>query len=240
VTLIVSITFSAALALFTAAEVLLLDARDPDEIRTVLTMSVLTVVGVVGSVWRPRRGTPLAVTAAVLAGIFGVTALILFGVRPFELVTVPPALGMIFLGARALARDSAKRSWPTLGPGLALLTIPSLVYDFTFPSLVAQFPPADDLASETLWRAVALGLVAVALVVVGAIRRLQAPLVLGSVVLLIHAVAQLWPWISDAYQAVPYWLWIGIGGALLIFLAARYERRMRELRLAFTAVTTLR
>jgi hypothetical protein len=39
---------------------------------------------------------------------------------------------------------------------------------------------------------------------------------------------------------VPYWLWIGIGGALLIFLAARYERRMRELRLAFTAVTTLR
>ena len=85
-----------------------------------------------------------------------------------------------------------------------------------------------------------LGIVAIGLVVIGAVWRLQAPLVLGSAVLLVHAVAQLWPWISDLYAAVEWWVWLGIGGALLIYLGARYERRMRALRVAFTAVTSLR
>ena len=150
-------------------------------------------------------------------------------------MTVPPALGLIFLGGRVMRRDAAVRSWPALGPGLALLTIPSLVYDFLAPSLV------DDIdRPEMLWRVVALGVVSLGLVVIGAVRRLQAPLVLGSVVLLVHAVAQLWPWISSVYTAVQWWVWLGIGGALLIFLAARYERRVRQLRAAVTAVTSLR
>ena len=83
-------------------------------------------------------------------------------------------------------------------------------------------------------------IVAIALVVIGAVWRLQAPLVLGSVVLLIHGIAQLWPWISSTYVYVPWWLWLGIGGALLIYLAARYESSMRALRTSFTAVASLR
>ena len=154
--------------------------------------------------------------------------------RPVELVTVPPALGMIILGAHALRTRPEARTWPTLGPGLALLTLPSLIYDFGSPSLLSG------LATTSLWRVVALGIVAIALVVIGAIWRLQAPLLLGSAVLIVHAVAQLWPWISDQYTVVPWWLWLGIGGALLIFIAARYERRMQQLRAAFTAVTSLR
>ncbi len=127
---------------------------------------------------------------------------------------------------RALRRNPQARTWPTLGPGLALLTLPSLAYDF--------------FGDVELWRVVALGVVALALVVVGAVLRLQAPLVLGSAVLLVHGVAQLWPWISTAYEYVPWWLWLGIGGALLIYLAARYEKNMRALRTSFTAVTSLR
>lgn len=49
-----------------------------------------------------------------------------------------------------------------------------------------------------------------------------------------------WLWISKTYVTVPWWLWLGIGGALLIFIAARYEKRMRALGTAFTAVTSLR
>jgi len=149
-------------------------------------------------------------------------------------VTVPLALGMIVLGVRALRQNPATRTWPALGPGLALLTLPSLIYDFTDPSVV------EDPGATALARVVSLGVVAIGLVVAGAIWRLQAPLVLGSAVLLIHAVAQLWPWISDLYAAVEWWVWLGIGGALLIYLGARYERRMRALRVAFTAVTSLR
>ncbi len=221
---VVRVVFTVALVIFAAAELLLLGGEG-DDWRTVLTMSALTAAGVIGWLWRARLGVSFAPTAAVLAGLFGILALTLFAVRPFELVTVPPALGMIFIGARALRKTSALRTWPTLGPGLALLTVPSLLYDF---------------GTTTLWRVVALGVIGIGLVVIGAVWRLQAPLILGSAVVLVHAVNQLWPWIETVYGVVPWWLWLGIGGALLIYLAARYERQVRALRTAFTAVTSLR
>jgi hypothetical protein len=230
---LVSGSFSAALVLFAAAELILLGEQNGAELRSALTMSALTVVGVIGRLSRERLGPSLAPTAAVLAGVFGLLALTLYAVRPVELVTVPPALGMIILGAHALRTRPEARTWPTLGPGLALLTLPSLIYDFGSPSLLSG------LAVTSLWRVVALGIVAIGLVVIGAIWRLQAPLVLGSAVLIVHAAAQFWPWVANLYT-VPWWLWAGIGGALLIFIAARYERRMQQLRAAFTAVTSLR
>ncbi len=226
VAIVVGVAFSAALLFFTAVEWLMLGADAGDELRTVVTMSALTIAGFGGVLLRWRLGLTPPLTAAIAAAVFGVAALVLYGVTPVELVTVPPALGLIALGARALRRTPRARTWPTLGPGLALLTVPSLLHDF--------FGDAD------LWRVVALGIVAIALVVIGAVWRLQAPLVLGSVVLLIHGVAQLWPWISSTYVYVPWWLWLGIGGALLIYLAARYESSMRALRTSFTAVASLR
>ncbi|MDY0908163.1 SCO7613 C-terminal domain-containing membrane protein [Microbacterium sp. CFBP9034] len=223
----VGVVFSLGIILFTVAELALLgDAdADADALRTVLTTTALTVVALVGHRWRARLGLSLAVTAAALVAIFGAIALIPFGVRPVELVTVPAALGLLWIGVERLRATPSSRTWPTVGPGLLLLTLPSLLYD---------------LGPSELWRVVGLGVVAIALVVIGAVWRLQAPLLLGSAVLLVHAAAQLWPWISAAYVAVPWWLWLGIGGALLIFIAARYEKRMRALRAAFTAVSSLR
>ncbi|HYP72451.1 MAG TPA: hypothetical protein VEP72_00070, partial [Microbacterium sp.] len=142
-----------------------------------------------------------------------------------EVVTLPPAIALLLLGVRRLRRDATVRTWSALGPGLTLLTVPSLM---------------QDLGPNELWRIVALGVVAVALVVVGATRRLQAPLVIGAIVLLIHAVAQLWPWIATSYDAVPWWLWVGLGGILLIVIAARYERQLAALRTAYASVTSLR
>lgn len=163
-------------------------------------------------------------------------ALTVGDVRPSELVTVPPALGGIVYGVRTLRRAPRSRTWPTLGPWLALLTVPSLLHDF------GGSGAADEpwLGESELWRIVSLGVVALAMVVVGAVYRLQAPLLLGSAVLIVHGVAQLWPWISTAYVAVPWWLWLGVGGALLIFMAARYEKNMRALRTTVVAVTSLR
>ena len=222
----VGVAFAAAVALFAIAELLLLGYGTGEQVRTVLTMSALSLAVVGGVVVRARLGLTPPLTAAVAAVVFGLTALLVYGVSPVELVTVPPALGAVALGVRTLARNPQSRTWPALGPGLALLTLPSLAYDF--------FDDAE------LWRVVALGVVTVALVVIGAVKRLQAPLILGSAVLLVHAAAQLWPWTSAAYLYVPWWLWLGIGGALLIFIAARYEKNMRAVRTAFTAVTSLR
>lgn len=220
----VGLVWAITIALVVGAEGYLLLAAGATGWRTVLTMIALTIIGVAAAIRRERLGRALPITVAVSGGLFALLALYL-GARPFELVTVPPALGLIALGARRLRLDPKSRTWPTIGPWLALLTVPSLMYDF---------------GDSALWRIVALGIVSIALVVIGAVRRLQAPLVLGSVVLLVHAGAQLWPWISAAYVAVPWWLWLGIGGALLILLAARYERQMKALRTAVTAVTSLR
>ena len=177
---IVGAAISAALLFFTAAELVFLGSTGDDDLRTLFTMSVLTLVGVAVWIWRSTLGLTPPIVAASAAGVFGLVALTLHDVTPLELVTAPPALGLVALGVRALVRNPQARTWPALGPGLALLTVPSLVYD---------------LGDNELWRVVALGVAALALVVVGAVLRLQAPLVLGSVVLLLHGAAQLWPWI---------------------------------------------
>ena len=85
-----------------------------------------------------------------------------------------------------------------------------------------------------------LGVVAVTAVVIGAVRRLQAPLLLGGAVLLAHAIVQLWPWITQLYEAVWWWLWLGVAGVLLVALAATYERQLRLARGVARTIAALR
>jgi hypothetical protein len=144
---------------------------------------------------------------------------------PVELVTVPLALALIASGLLHLDRTPAARSWRALAPGLLVLLLPSLFLDLTF---------------SPLWRVVGLGVLAIAVLILGTVRRLQAPFLIGASVLLVHALAQLWPWISLAYGAVPWWLWLGIGGVLLIVLAARYEQRIANLKTVALRISTLR
>ncbi|MEZ3160756.1 hypothetical protein AB1K54_09455 [Microbacterium sp. BWT-B31] len=218
---------AALVAALSAGELLLVAQADTADVpRTAITMTALVAATVAGLAWRRRWGFALALTTGVTGAVFALATTLAFGVRPFEIVALPAALGGLAVGAHVLMRHPSARSWPVLGPWITLLTLPSLCYDAAVaPGLV---------------RVVTLGVAALALVVIGALLRLQAPLVLGSTVLLAHGAAQLWPWIAAAYATVPWWLWLGIGGAVLIFLAATYERRVRQLRTAVTAVASLR
>jgi hypothetical protein len=67
-------------------------------------------------------------------------------------------------------------------------------------------------------------------VLVGAWRRLQAPLLVGAAVLAVDAVVQLSPYLVEAYQAVPRWITIGALGLGLLVAGATYEQRVRDLR----------
>ncbi|SEC14956.1 hypothetical protein SAMN04489806_2720 [Paramicrobacterium humi] len=147
------------------------------------------------------------------------------GLDPIEAVTVPVAVGAIVGGVLRLQADRTQRSWRHLGAGLAVLLLPSL---------------ALDLVDGVLWRLVGLGVVALAVLVGGVFARLQAPVVLGAGVLIVHGLAHLWPWISVAYHATPWWLWAGAGGVILIVIAASYEKRVRELRAVARSVSALR
>jgi hypothetical protein len=143
-------------------------------------------------------------------------------------VTAPIAAVLVLHGAQSLRARPELRSWPALGGGVALLLLPSLLFDFG--------------PDNVLWRVVALGVVALAVLLAGVRFRLQAPVLLGGVALIVHAVAQLWPWIASIYESVSglWWLWLAIVGALLIVVAATYERRIREVKAVALAIRALR
>ena len=174
---------------------------------------------------RPIAGRVLGWTTLGVLVLGGIAMLVAERVDPFDIVTVSIGAGLIGAGAFRMRRSAELGSWPALGPGLAVLLIPALIADFTDPEL---------------WRLIALGVVAAIAVVVGAVRRLQAPLLLGGTVLLVHAVAQLWPWITWLYEAVWWWLWLGIAGVVLVALAATYERQLRLARGVVRSVAGLR
>jgi hypothetical protein len=174
----------------------------------------------------PRRTGRWIAWLSIAAGGGAVLAGYVHGVPdPIEVVTVPLAVALITSGGLHLDATPSARSWPWLAPGLLVLLVPSLLFDVT---------------ESPLWRVVGLGLLALAVIVAGLRLRLQAPFVLGAGVLLVHGVAQLWPWISLAYAAVEWWLWLGIGGTLLIVLAARYEQRIRNLKQIALGISSLR
>ena len=195
--------------------------------RAAVLFPVLAVLHVTSTAIRRRPFTgPLIqwTTLGVLV-IGGITTLAAERVDPFDIVTASIAAALIGAGAIRMGRDAELGSWRELGPGLAVLLLPALVADFLDPEL---------------WRNVTLGVVAVTVVVIGAVRRLQAPLLLGGGVLLAHAIVQLWPWITKLYEDVWWWLWLGLAGVLLVALAATYERQLRLARSVARTIAALR
>ena len=154
----------------------------------------------------------VAIGLAVIAAVVGLAQ---DAIDPRELASVPIAGALLITGSLHLRAVDAARSWPWLGPGVFVLLVPSLLATI------------DDHA---LWRLVGLGVVGVAVIVIAVTRRLQAPFVIAVLVVLIHGVATFLPQSRAVYQAVPWWLWLGLGGILLIVLAARYEHRIQNLK----------
>ncbi|MBX3094011.1 MAG: hypothetical protein KF680_05650 [Cryobacterium sp.] len=185
-------------------------------VRALAVLLIFAAIHIVSFFVNARPLTPLvgwvAMAYAGIAGIVGVVGDVL---DPLELATIPLAAALLTTGAHRLATVAEARSWPWLAPGLLVLLLPSL------------------FATATLspwWRLVGLGAVAIAVLVIGAVKRLQAPFVIGAVVVLWHGIATFQPQLRAVYEAVPWWLWLGIGGVLLIVLAARYEKRIANLK----------
>ncbi|MEU8374071.1 hypothetical protein AB0C22_13215 [Micromonospora sp. NPDC048894] len=128
-----------------------------------------------------------------------------------EAYTLPVAGLTLVAGLLALRSRPGLTSWLALGPGLAAALLPSLV-----SVLVAADPQP--------WRRLLLGGAALGVVLVGAVRRWQAPVVLGGgslVLLALHELVRGW-------DLLPRWIYLAVGGLALITLAATYERRRRD------------
>jgi hypothetical protein len=215
----------AALAL--VVPVLLIPSTPERELARVLCLLLLLGdVAVATSIHRRAPlGTPLRY---LLLGLGAVTALagVLRDVAgPIELATVPFALTVLAVGVLEMRHNPRLGSWAWMGTGAALLLV---------PSLLASFVDSHPL------RVAGLALAATATLVAGAALRWQAPLLVGAAVLVVHGIVQLAPWIALAYGTVPRWVSLGLAGAVLLALGARYEQRLRNVRSVRHRVAAMR
>jgi hypothetical protein len=140
-----------------------------------------------------------------------------------EAYTLPVAL-VALLGGLLVSRRRSQRvpddgeppgvvsSWLAYGPALLAALAPSL-------ALVLA-------TGGGSWRRLLLGTGALAVLVVGALWRRQAPVVTGGVVVLVVAVHE----VVLSWDLVPRWIPLGTAGLILVLLGATFERRRRDLR----------
>jgi hypothetical protein len=133
-------------------------------------------------------------------------------VTTLEAWTLPLAALVLAAGLWS-HRELGDHSWLTAGPGLAVALLPS-----------ALFTTVDDGVVRPLVTVSAAVLVLVA----GALRRWQAPVVLGATAAVVIAVTQLGPY---AVQ-LPRYLTLGTLGVALLAIGARYEQRRADARQA--------
>lgn len=166
----------------------------------------LTVLGAP----RPQR-VPRAAAAALAEAIAWCAILAANGVGLLEAYTLPVALLALAVGWYAARARPDLSSWLYAGPALVAALLPSLAGALTEES-------------GTPLRRLLLGLGALAVTVFGAVRRLQAPVVLGGGVLLVLALHEL----VLVSRLLPTWVPIAVGGAVLLALAITYERSRRD------------
>ncbi|WP_436533016.1 SCO7613 C-terminal domain-containing membrane protein [Actinoplanes sp. HUAS TT8] len=131
-----------------------------------------------------------------------------------ELYTAPAAA--LALPAGWLARRSRPElpSWTAYGPALAAGFLPTL-------AVIANSGAGDPQYARRLL----LGLAGLAVLVAGALARLQAPVICGGIVVVLTALHEL----AQVWDLVPRWVPLALGGLLLVAIATTLEQRRRDL-----------
>jgi hypothetical protein len=159
----------------------------------------------------PRARRARVVAAACLQLLAYWLLLAANQVAVIEAYTIPAAAAAALAGWLLARRRPGLSSWQAYGPALLAGFAPSLA-----TALTADGQPL---------RRLALGLAAVLVVVVGAQRRLRAPVLTGGAVLVVLALRET----AAAWDLIPRWVPLALAGLVLVTLATTYERRRRDL-----------
>jgi hypothetical protein len=167
--------------------------------------TLLVVLGGLGIVWAIRLGlTDVALLSAVVATVGIWLHLVDHGVRASEPYLAPVAAGMLVAGWW-WRRTTPMSSWVAYGPALGLFGGAALL---------------ERTAGGGVGHALVAGAVGLVAVVIGGQRRLIAPLMIGTALLVAITVHE-----SLAVTAgVPTWAWLGLGGTILVTAGIVMER----------------
>jgi hypothetical protein len=173
----------------------------------------LTLAGAAGTatalVHRGHR--PLAWPGGLLLAAATWVRLYDVGVQAPEAYTLPTAVALVLVGVHRLLRDFDADTRTTLLPGLALATVPSLLWVLVDPVST---------------RAALLGAGCLVLLLAGAGLRWSAPVVVGGLVGGALVLRELAPYAAQW----PQWVLIGSAGAVLLGVGITWEARLRDLR----------
>jgi hypothetical protein len=216
----------AALTIVVGVEATLIDSSPAGFARTLATVAVLAAVHIGGQLHnRLPFDRVTAWVALSYATLVAVVALLTRSVDDPEWVSVPIAASLLVAGGTRLAREPGLRSSAALGGGLLALFLPSLI---------------ESSDGSPVWRLVAIGVLAVAAVVIGLLRRLQAPFVVGGIVAVVHGLTTFAPQILAVYESTEWWVWAGAGGVVVLALGARYERNLNTAKNVVASIRNLR
>ncbi|MFF3428367.1 SCO7613 C-terminal domain-containing membrane protein [Streptomyces sp. NPDC002602] len=185
----------------------------PDRPALAVALALAGVVCATAAVRADRRRLGWAAWALFVAATW--VRLSVSGVVWPEAYTLPVTIPALVVGFVRRRRDPAASSWTAYAPGLAATLLPALIATWGDPH----------------WqRPLLLGLASPALTLLGAHRRLQAPLLLGGATLAAVALHELAPYVVQVVGALPRWLPAALVGLLLLAVGATYERRLRDAR----------
>ncbi|WP_157518997.1 SCO7613 C-terminal domain-containing membrane protein [Herbidospora mongoliensis] len=192
------------------------------DLRTFSLAAATAGVIAAGVALRKERGN-VAYLATALLLIASWSRLYIEDVTLVEAYTAPFSAVLLVFGWWK-ARSAS--SWQAYGAGLTFTLLPSLFVLYDQP--------------EGWVRPLALGLVALVVLVVGALKRLQAPAVLGGFTLAAVTIHEIAPWVVDLVLLVPRWVPMAAGGLLLLLVGATYESRIRDVKRVGAAIRGLR
>jgi hypothetical protein len=193
-----------------------------------LMLALLAAVVLVA--WRARRGESILPPVWLLWGAAWTVAVAGWSARELrvEMFSLPLGIALVAAGVvgmrpvPAAASDRPARrtpngwptgftgSWALLAPGIAAVFLPSLLSTGTDPQT---------------WRAILVIALALAAILVGSLFKLGAPFVLGIAVLPIENIVVFAVQIGRSIGSTPWWITLASAGAVLIVIAATWERR---------------
>lgn len=184
-------------------------AQTADSLATTVGLTLLGISAILVSFVSADRRR-LAWVGSLLLVAASWVRLTALQVDVIEAYTLPGALALLVAALAWFRRTPTATSWQALAPPLGLGLVPSLVVALTEP---------------TSPRAMVVGLVGLALVLLGVRMRWGAPLLFGGVSVALLALVNIAPYAAG----LPRWVLFGTAGVALLLLGVTWEQRRADL-----------